>query len=229
MNDGYYGYSYRNFPIGSIQELPGLLAQHSDLCGFNVTIPYKEQIIPYIDEIDSIADEIGAVNTVLVARNGKDLYLKGFNTDVYGFGQSLEEWFRLHQAEFPRQALVLGTGGASKAVVYALSRLNIDTHLISRKEDNKVYKTYRQLDESDITAHALIINTTPLGMFPNTGECPKLPYQYLSKKHFLYDLIYNPAETLFMRRGREMGAAVYNGEHMLHLQADKSWSIWQGK
>ena len=252
VNEGCVGYSYRNFPLNDIRDLHSLLEQQPDLRGFNVTIPYKEQIIPFLDEMDRIAEEIGAVNTVQVSRNGKKTNLKGYNTDVYGFAQSLEECFQVSGFGFHtrhcgldpqspknkkiadqvrndgvKQALVLGTGGASKAVVCALSYLGIDAHLVSRREGQGVYKTYNQLTIDDITAHLLIVNTTPLGMFPNTGECPAIPYQYLTEKHLLYDLVYNPEETLFMRKGREMGAVAYNGERMLHLQADKAWEIWK--
>ena len=229
-NEGCVGYSYKNFPISDIRDLHGLLEQYPDLRGFNVTIPYKEQIVPFINEMDSVAEETGAVNTVQVVRDRNRIYLKGYNTDVYGFSRSLEEWFRKSKIENRKSnisALVFGTGGASKAVVCALSRMGIHAHLVSRKESKDIYKTYDQLTVDDIVAHTLIVNTTPLGMFPNIGECPAIPYQYLTGKHFLYDLVYNPEETLFMRKGREMGASVQNGERMLHLQADKAWEIWR--
>ena len=224
--EGYQGYFYRNFPLENIGELTNLLVQQRDLCGFNVTIPYKEQIIPFLDEMDAVAEKTGAVNTVQVIRNGKDIYLKGYNTDVYGFSQSLKEWFAALHAELPRHALVLGAGGASKAVEYALCCLNIAAHLVSRHEGENIYRTYTQLTDADMAAHPLVINTTPLGMFPNTDECPAIPYLYVTEKHHLYDLVYNPEETLFMRKGREMGAFVHNGKRMLHLQADKAWEVW---
>jgi len=263
--EGLDGYSYRLFPIDNIDKLFNLLEQHNDLHGFNVTIPYKEQIITYMDELDIVAEKTGAVNTVQVIRNGKDIYLKGYNTDVFGFSQSLQDWFKTLNRDLPTQALVLGTGGASKAVVYALNCLNITTSTVSRKtsppsgrlispqitqintetriyaadcqENNlcksvqicgqKTYeKSYNQLNADDITAHPLIINTTPLGMYPNINESPVIPYNYLTEKHYLYDLVYNPAETLFMRKGLEMGVSVLNGIQMLHLQADKAWEIW---
>ena len=221
--EGYGDCFYRMFPLGKIGDLHNLLEQQRDLCGFNVTVPYKEQVVAYLDEIDTVAGKIGAVNTVQVIRNGKDIYLKGYNTDVYGFDRSLHEWFDAINRELPGQALVLGTGGASKAVVYALNCLNIVTNTVSRKFD----KTYDLLNAADIAAHPLIVNTTPLGMFPNIGECPAIPYQYLTENHCLYDLVYNPEKTLFMRRGREFGALVHNGERMLHLQADRAWEIWR--
>ena len=224
--EGYQGFSYMNFPLENIGELPHLLEQYPDLYGFNVTIPYKEQIIPFLNEMDAVAEKTGAVNTVRVEHNGKDIYLKGYNTDVYGFSRSLEEWFAALDVELPRQALVLGAGGASKAVACALRKLNITVRLVSRKEGRDIYKTYGQLNAADMAAHPLMINTTPLGMFPDTGECPAIPYQYLTEKHYLYDVVYNPEETLLMRKGLEMGASVYNGERMLHLQADKAWEIW---
>ena len=225
--EGLEGYSYKNFPITGIGLLHQLLEQQPGLCGFNVTIPYKQQIVPLMNEMDAVAEKTGAVNTVKVLRNGKDIHLKGYNTDVYGFSQSLKEWFTVLNTELPSQALVLGTGGASKAVMVALSDLGITTHLISRKQNQDIYKTYEQLTAEDIAANPLIVNTTPLGMFPNIGECPAIPYQFLTEKNYLYDLVYNPEETLFMRKGLENGASVKNGERMLHLQADRAWEIWR--
>ena len=211
-----------------MNEVYRLIEQHPDLCGFNVTIPYKEQIIPLLDEIDDVAAKTGAVNTVQVMRNGPDIRLKGYNTDVYGFSRSLEEWFTELDVEMPRQALVLGTGGASKAVVYALNSLGVAAHLTSRQERKGIYKTYEQLNAADIAAHPLIINTTPLGMYPNCYNFPNIPYPYLTDRHYLYDLVYNPRITFFMRKGIAMGASVKNGKRMLHLQADMAWDIWKG-
>ena len=224
--EGLEGYFYRNFPIADIGELYHLLERQPDLRGFNVTIPYKEQIVPLMNELDTVAGKTGAVNTVRIERNGKDIFLKGYNTDVYGFSRSLEEWFASLNAELPHQALVLGAGGASKAVVNALCDLNIVAHWVSRKAGKEIYKTYDLLNDDDIVAHPLIINTTPLGMFPNAGECPAIPYQKLTEKNYLFDLVYNPEETLFMWKGIEKGASALNGERMLHLQADRAWEIW---
>ena len=224
--EGREGCLYRNFPITDIGLLRQFLSQQPDLYGFNVTIPYKEQMVPLMDELDVLAAKVGAVNTVQVLRNGTNIHLKGYNTDVYGFSQSLKEWVTLCNTALPRQALVLGTGGASKAVICALSDFDIVTRLVSRQEGKGIYKTYNQIGADDIASHLLIVNATPLGMFPNTDECPAIPYQYLTEKHYLYDLVYNPEETLFMRKGIERGASVYNGERMLHLQADKAWEIW---
>ena len=222
IKEGYEGCSYMNFPLFDISALQSLLEQEKDLRGFNVTIPYKEKIIPFIDEMDSVAVKAGAVNTVRVIRNGGDVYLKGYNTDVYGFSRSLEEWFISLHADLPEKALILGSGGASKAVACALQDMNITTTTVSRKTG----KTYEQLNAADIAAHPLIINTTPLGMLPNVSECPDIPYQYLTENHYLYDLVYNPPQTLFMRKGLNSGASVCNGERMLQLQADKAWEIW---
>jgi shikimate dehydrogenase len=224
--EGYKNYYYSMFPLDNISKLYNLLNKYPDLRGFNVTVPYKEQIIPFIDEMDSIAEKTGAVNTVRVIRNSNGISLKGYNTDVHGFSRSLEEWFASLDTELPRQALILGAGGASKAVVYALHCLGIITNTVSRNERNGIYKTYEQLSADDIAVHPLIINTTPLGMFPDTDNCPAIPYQYLTEKHYLYDLVYNPEKTLFMHKGLEMGAFVKNGLRMLHLQADKAWEIW---
>ncbi len=228
VQEGLTHCTYKNFPINHIGELNNLLGQHQDLCGFNVTIPYKEQIIPYIDELDNISTEIGAVNTIQILRSGTEIQLKGYNTDVYGFSRSLEEWFTAYDRPLPKQALVLGTGGASKAVALALYRLDVDVHLVSRNTGTNVYKAYGQLNAEDIASHHLIVNTSPLGMYPNISESPNIPYQYLTEQHFLYDLVYNPEETLFMSKGKEMGAVAHNGERMLHLQADEAWEIWQG-
>ena len=223
--EGREGYLYNNFPIADISELRNLLERHPDLYGFNVTIPYKEQIVPYIDEMDDSAFGVGAVNTVLILRDGNNMRLKGYNTDVYGFGRSLEEWFTALDADLPQKALVLGSGGASKAVVYALSCLGIVANVVSRQKG----MTYNSLNADDIAAHRLIVNTTPVGMFPNVDECPAIAYQYLTEEHYLYDLVYNPCETLFMRKGLENGAKALNGERMLHLQADKAWEVWSKK
>ena len=220
------GYFYKNFPLAHISELHNLLAQEVDLQGFNVTIPYKEQILPFLDEMDAISTKTGAVNTVKVVRTGTKIRLKGYNTDVYGFSRSLEEWFASQKDDLPDRALVLGTGGAAKAVICALSDCGISTGVVSRKEGKHIYKTYNSLTADDIETHNLIINTTPLGMYPDIARCPDIPYSYLTQKHYLYDLVYNPPETMFMNKGLENGAQVRNGERMLHLQANRAWEIW---
>ncbi|MDR1673785.1 MAG: shikimate dehydrogenase [Bacteroidales bacterium] len=225
--EGRAHYDYRNFPIGDIREIEDVLRQNPDIEGFNVTIPYKEQIIPYLNVLDADAEKIGAVNTVKVLRKNGGISLKGFNTDIYGFMTSLREWYASVQSPFPEQAMILGTGGASKAVEFVLRQLSITPHFVSRSEGKNVYATYSQLTAQDIAAHLLTVNTTPLGMYPAVGACPDVPYQYFSGKHFLYDLIYNPAQTLFMKRGSAQSASVSNGARMLLLQAEKAWEIWQ--
>lgn len=225
---GLSGYSYENFPIRSIGELIPLIEKNPDLRGFNVTVPYKEQVIPHIQVLDELARQVGAVNTVRVSRESGRILLSGFNTDVYGFGRSLSEWFSEHGAAIPSKALILGTGGASKAVIASLRQMSVETHLISRNPGKNVYKTYRELDAEDMETHRLIVNTTPVGMFPHVREAPDVPYRYVSRRHFLYDLVYNPGETLFLQKGRKKGANTHNGEKMLYLQAEKAWEIWQG-
>jgi shikimate dehydrogenase len=225
--EGYADHSYINFPIRSIDELEQVLVRNPELRGFNVTIPYKEQVIPFLDEIDEEAFRIGAVNTVHISDKGGRPFLKGFNTDIYGFRKSLGDWLVSCNVTLPKKALVLGTGGASKAVVFALNQLNIIPHSVSRNKGDKVYKTYDELDASDMASHLLIINTSPLGMFPDTATFPDIPYQFLSKDHLLYDLVYNPVQTSFMRKGEEKGAKGHNGERMLYFQAEKAWEIWQ--
>ena len=211
------GVSYRNFPLERIDLLPVLLREHPDLCGFNVTIPYKEQVIPYLDRVDDEAVRIGAVNCVRID-NGK---LTGYNADIYGFENSL---LTLIGTERPA-ALVLGSGGASKAVKYVLTRLGMPYKEVSRtkKADNL---TYGELTPQVMTDHRLIVNTTPLGTFPDTESAPDIPYGLLSPHHFLFDLVYNPPLTRFLASGQKQGAAIQNGYDMLVGQAEKSWEIW---
>jgi shikimate dehydrogenase len=225
--EGLVGYSYRSFPMEDISQIRRFIERQPDLCGLNVTIPYKERIIPYLDELDAEAGQIEAVNTVVISRRGKEVFLKGYNTDIYGFTQSLKDWLSGLGASLPEQAFVLGTGGASKAVAYGLRSMAVQVHFISRNAGAGVYKTYEQLNRTDMEEHRLIVNASPLGMYPDTGRCPDIPYQYLSKNHLLYDLVYNPEETLFMKKGQEAKTAVTNGKRMLFLQADKAWEIWQ--
>jgi shikimate dehydrogenase len=187
-----------------------------DLCGFNVTIPYKEQIIPFLDDLDSPAKTIGAVNTVVV-KNGR---LIGYNTDFEGFKSSLLPFL----PKRPIKALILGTGGASKAVAYALRTLNIPYLFISRNPDKGL--TYQSLSKEIMAEYSLVINTTPIGMFPNIDQFPDIPYPFLTSQHLLYDLVYNPALTTFLKKGQMQGAQILNGLKMLELQAEKAWEIW---
>ena len=213
---------YLNFPLVSIRELPYLIEKQPLLRGLNVTIPYKESVLDFLDEVSPEAAEIGAVNTIKMDRSGKNVRLLGFNTDVYGFRESLAKQPLLNH----RQALVLGTGGASKAVMYVLKQMGITVHSISRNEGSGVYKTYSALIPEDIKEHTLIVNTTPLGMFPHIETCPDLPYDAISENHLLFDLVYNPSETLFLKKGAGYGARIVNGSDMLIFQAEKSWEIY---
>ena len=209
---------YQNFDLKSVDEIHEVMAKYPDLCGFNVTIPYKEAIIPLLDEIDPVAKEIGAVNVVKIT-DGK---LKGYNTDVYGFGKLLE---RATNGKTIDHALVLGTGGASKAVQYVLRQKGIPYSTVSRSAE-KGDLTYETLNDDILQHNHLIINTTPLGMAPHVDNFPDLHYQALSNKHTLIDLIYNPKETSFMELGSSWGAKVYNGMQMFEEQAKKTWVIF---
>ncbi|MFY0593299.1 shikimate dehydrogenase family protein [Roseivirga sp.] len=213
--------SYQLFPLKSIEEFSKLLEENQELTGLNVTIPYKEQIIPYLDEIDPKAESIGAVNTIKII-NGKKI---GYNSDYYGFKSSLTKFFGANS--IPKSALILGTGGASKAVKAVLKDLNINFQLVSRSSgSNKV--SYQEILDSpnQLAASRLVINTTPLGMSPNYESIPELPYEQLTENHFLYDLVYNPLITPFMQKGIDANCWVKNGLEMLHGQAEKSWEIW---
>lgn len=208
------GCVYENFPIPSIEEFPGLWRQYEELEGLNVTIPYKQAVIPYLDELSDAAKAIGAVNCIR-RKNGR---LTGNNTDVTGFSRSLQPLLQPHHTK----ALILGTGGAAKAVKYSLSQLGIQYTEVSRSGP----VPYEALTEAIMREHTLIVNTTPLGMYPNEIDAPPIPYEFTGAQHLYYDLIYNPAETQFMKNGAAQGAAVKNGHEMLVLQAEASWEIW---
>ena len=210
-------HSYENFDLPQIQDFSELLKTQPQLKGLNVTIPYKEVIIPYIDRLDEEAARVGAVNTIRVTHEG----LIGYNTDIYGFRTSLEPLLHAHH----HSALVLGTGGASKAVAHVLRELGISFTYVSRNP-GAGQLAYQQLDEKELSAHFLLVNTTPLGTWPHTEEKPSLPYTHITRKHLLYDLIYNPAKTAFLLEGERRGAQIKNGLEMLQQQAEKSWEIW---
>jgi shikimate dehydrogenase len=212
-------FTYENFDMETISEFPSVLKNNPDLVGLNVTIPYKEQIIPYLDSIDSLAKKIGAVNTITISESGKS---KGFNTDAYGFKKSIEPYLKPHH----KSALILGTGGASKAVAYTLKELNFDFNYVSRTPNKLAKYTYSDLTDSTIKMHPVIINCTPLGTHPNINDYPKIPYDGISKEHLLFDLIYNPLQTKFLSFGISKGATTCNGLKMLELQAKKAWDIW---
>ncbi len=213
---------YENFPIESIDQLPDLINRHADLEGLNVTIPYKEKIIALLDKLDEESHAIGAVNTVKIIRSQETYRLNGYNTDAYGFYTSIKPVLK----SWHKNALILGTGGASKAVAFALKKLNISMTFVSRHPHQQDHISYPELSGGMLSDYQIIVNTSPLGMYPNTGSFPGIPYQDLSPRHILYDLIYNPEETLFLKKGKSMGAAVMNGLEMLHLQAERAWEIW---
>lgn len=209
---------FQNYDFQSVERVRDLIVEHPELCGFNVTIPYKEAIIPLLDELDDTAKEVGAVNTVKV-ENGKT---KGYNTDIYGFEKLLERALKGREIE---HALVLGTGGASKAVQYVLRQKDIPYSIVSRSAEKGDF-TYDTLTDEVLRQNLLIINTTPLGMMPHIDDFPEIHYQGLSHHHILIDLIYNPKETAFMELGKTWGAKVYNGMLMFEEQAKKSWEIF---
>ncbi len=211
-----YNHSYENFDIQDITAFEEIVSQPY-LKGLNVTIPYKEQIIPYLDTLDATAEAIGAVNTIKITKEG----LKGYNTDAYGFRESIVPLLQPHHT----QALILGTGGASKAVRFVLDTLAIPYTYVSRSKREGQY-TYQELDKAIIESHAVIVNCTPVGTYPNVTKKPSLPYQHISKRHLLYDLIYNPKETAFLGAGVQNGATICNGLKMLQKQAEKAWAIW---
>lgn len=216
-------YEYVNFELKDISEFPSIFKHKDNICGLNCTIPYKQQIIPFLDEMDDVATKIGAVNTIKINRNGGQVKLKGFNTDVIGFEQSLS----LMLGTVRPRAMVLGTGGASKAVIYVLAKMGIDYVQVSRTASpTKGYITYSDIEESLMDDCKLIINTTPLGTFPKVDGAPDIPYQYLTSKHFLFDLVYNPEVTTFLKKGLEHGASIKNGSEMLKGQAIAAWNIW---
>jgi shikimate dehydrogenase len=216
---------YVNFEIPSIDQLQEVLDTTLNLRGLNVTIPYKEKVLEYLDSITPEAQAIGAVNVIRVYREGRKIKLKGYNSDVIGFTQSIEPML---DPRWHKKALILGTGGASKAVNYGLKSLGLETVYVSRYERPGTIQ-YENITPEVVKEYSVIVNCTPLGMYPNTEVCPNLPYEALDSHNILYDLIYNPDETLFMRRGREQGADVKNGLEMLLLQAFASWDFWHEK
>jgi len=213
---------YTNFEISSIEEFRNVLKENPTLKGLNVTIPYKEQIIPFLNDLSPDAKEIKAVNVIKFIRNKGKLKLIGYNTDIIGFKQSLEPLLKEHH----KKALILGTGGSSKAVYHGLRQLGIKAVFVSRNKLKDVLM-YKDLDENIMRQYTVIVNCTPVGMFPKIDESPNIPYEFLTPDHLLYDLLYNPDETLFLKKGKTAGAVVKNGLEMLLLQAFASWEYWQ--
>lgn len=220
FREGLRDYHYELFPLSKIQEIETLLKENKALCGLNVTLPYKEKVLKYLDEIDPAARKIGAVNVIKV-QNGK---LKGFNTDSDAFYETIEKWLPKDKSI---KALILGSGGSSKAVQQAITKLGIEFKIVSRDKANGDY-SYDEINANhkEIADSHLVINTTPLGMFPNTDSMPALDLDHLMKDHYVYDLIYNPARTKFLQKAEMCGATIKNGLEMLHIQAEKSWQIW---
>jgi len=212
--------TYRNFDLPEIEEFPFIVYhKEEEFGGFNVTTPYKESILKYLSDIDAVAQEIGAVNTIKIT---KDNELIGYNTDAYGFESAIKPLLNpLH-----KKALILGTGGASKAIAYVLKKLNIEFNFVSRKPTKENQISYDSVSKEIIETHQLIINCTPVGTYPTIEESPNLAYQYLTDTHILFDLIYNPDQTKFLSEGKKQGATIINGYKMLELQAEKSWEIW---
>ena len=213
---------YDLFPLESINELPGLIHDTEGLAGFNVTIPYKQDVIQFLDEMDDQAREIGAVNVVKITRQVNGAYrLKGFNSDAYGFTESIRPML----GPSHKRALVLGSGGASKAVIFSLRRLGVEPVVVSRRPSAGML-TYAAIDKEILMNYTVIVNASPVGMSPIIDACPDIPYEFLTPRHVCFDLVYNPEETLFLQKASAAGAAVKNGLDMLHLQAEGAWKYW---
>lgn len=208
---------YELYPLENIEDIRLLFEVNKDLKGLNVTIPYKESVIEYLDDLDDIAQKIGAINCIKI----DEIQRVGYNTDYAGFRDSLKPLLKKHHT----QALVLGTGGASKAVVYALQELGISTTIVSRKA-GAAQLSYADVNKTIMDSHTIIINCSPVGMYPDINQCPDIPYQFINSTHILYDLIYNPGKTMFLQHGEKQGATIKNGLEMLELQAEYAWEIW---
>ncbi len=220
FREGLRDYHYELFPLGKIQDIQTLIKENEGLCGLNVTLPYKEQVLKYLHEIDPAAQKIGAVNVIRVQK-GK---LKGYNTDSDAFFETIEKWLPKDKSY---KALVLGSGGSSKAVRQALTKLGVEHKIVSREKEKGDY-SYEDINNNpkEIAESLLVINTTPMGMHPNTDALPPFDPEHLTKDHYVYDLIYNPARTQFLQKAEMRGATIKNGLEMLHVQAEKSWQIW---
>ena len=219
---GYDYIEYRNFPLEDIEELPELLDLFPEICGLNVTSPHKRSVLKFLDEIDAEAREVGSVNTITVRRNDGGIWLKGYNTDIIGFEKSFVPQLEPHHTA----ALILGTGGAARAVAYVLKKLGLDYRFVSRKFQQEDALLYSELDRSIFEYYKIIINATPLGMYPKVNLYPPIPYDYLGEAHLLFDLVYNPELTKFLEYGKARGAKISNGLEMLYKQADAAWEIF---
>lgn len=217
---------YENFEIPSINNFKKVIEENPNLCGLNVTIPYKELVIPFLDALDPDTAKIGAVNVIKIIRPPKGkVKLIGYNSDIIGFTQSIQPLLQQHH----KKALILGTGGASKAIFHGLKNLGIEGQFVSRTHDSDHVLTYEELTPEVMQEHTVIVNCTPVGMYPKADFCPNIPYELLTPNHLLYDLLYNPNVTLFMKKGEEQGAVTKNGLEMLLLQAFAAWEIWHQK
>ena len=214
--------TYENFEIDTINKFPEVIKNNPEIIGLNVTIPYKEQVIPFLDELNDSAKEIGAVNTIQVKRTESGVHLKGFNTDTYGFETSLQPLLKEHH----KKAIILGTGGASKALKFVLTKLGIEFVSASIEELKENEIRYEDIDEKMMADRLLIINATPLGTYPKVDTFANIPYEFITDKHLLFDLVYNPEVTQFMQKGLDKGATVKNGYEMLLQQARKAYKIW---
>ena len=217
--------AYDNFEIDSISKFPEIIQNNPELVGLNVTIPYKEQVIPFLHELNDSAQKIGAINTIKIQRMGTEIKLRGFNTDTYGFENSLQAFLKPEH----KKALILGTGGASKALKYVLEKLGIEYISASIEELKENEIRYEDINEQMMQERLVIINATPLGTYPKVDTFPNIPYEYITEKHLLFDLVYNPEETQFLARGKAKGARTKNGYEMLLLQAKKSYEIWNSE
>lgn len=211
---------YNLYELTDISQFTAL-KEDSGLCGLNVTIPYKEKIIPFLDEVDATAARIGAVNVIKFIRSENKLLLRGYNSDAVGFEESIKPLLKPYHTK----ALILGTGGASKAIEFVMNKLNIQTVFVSRNPTSGMI-SYAELDAETIKDYTIIINATPVGTFPHIDACPDIPYQFLSSDHLVFDVVYNPAKTLFLKKSEQRGATILNGEKMLELQAEAAWKIW---
>lgn len=214
---------YDNYLLPTIKDVMTILNDTPNLCGLNVTIPYKEQVMEYLDEIDDEAKEIGAVNVIKITEKNGKRFLKGYNSDWFGFTEAIKPFLKPHHTH----ALILGTGGASKGILYALKKLKINTQFVSRDPSKGL--TYKQLTKEILQQYTIIVNTTPVGTFPEVKHCPPIPYHFLTDKHLVYDLIYNPIRTLFLHQAETRGATTCNGWQMFLNQAHKAYVIWEGK
>lgn len=221
LNEGIADHHYELFPIEDIKSLPDLLAENPTLCGLNVTIPHKLNVLCYLNEVDEAADQIGAVNCISIKSFDGETYLKGYNTDAYGFEESLKPLL----ADRHKKALIFGDGGAAKAVKYVLEKLGIAYQIVVRKATHGAM-LYSDITPEILASHKLLINTTPLGMSPDVSTFPEIDYKQLSGEHLAYDLVYNPLETAFLTKAAAEGAQIKNGLEMLYQQAEKAWAIW---